>query len=268
MGKRRLSYVDSADYSGELVDSITARLCSFPNVVVTSHQAFFTKQALAEIARVTLTNGDTETAYEDRESSVITVKGGVATIGYHGVIPKAVNIILYILFGVLLFGITTMLAYRMLVPPIRRERGANKRKPNSSVKKTDDAVGRKEPAWQRGDTPSYAPQQTTTFSIFELGILSRNKKYAEEIDRDVEERMNADRLEQRKKELRRKELEEMEKKVYGSNEQSEEKPAPERPRTQEMLDTLEQAMKAEPEAPAPTDPMELLDLVNGEDEDA
>jgi D-lactate dehydrogenase len=42
--------------SGELVDSITARLCSFPNVVVTSHQAFFTKQALAEIARVTLTN--------------------------------------------------------------------------------------------------------------------------------------------------------------------------------------------------------------------
>jgi D-lactate dehydrogenase len=42
--------------SGQLVDSITARLCSFPNVVVTSHQAFFTKQALAEIARVTLTN--------------------------------------------------------------------------------------------------------------------------------------------------------------------------------------------------------------------
>lgn len=42
--------------SGELVDSVTARLCSFPNVVVTSHQAFFTKQALAEIARVTLTN--------------------------------------------------------------------------------------------------------------------------------------------------------------------------------------------------------------------
>jgi D-lactate dehydrogenase len=42
--------------SGELVDSVTARLCSFPNVVVTSHQAFFTKQALGEIARVTLTN--------------------------------------------------------------------------------------------------------------------------------------------------------------------------------------------------------------------
>ena len=42
--------------SGEVYESVTARLTSFPNVVVTSHQAFFTKQALAEIARVTLTN--------------------------------------------------------------------------------------------------------------------------------------------------------------------------------------------------------------------
>ena len=32
--------------------------------------------------------------------------------------------------------------------------------------------------------------------------------------------------------------------------------------TAEMLDTFDRAMKAEPEAPAPTDPMELLDLVN------
>ncbi|WP_321970566.1 2-hydroxyacid dehydrogenase [Paratractidigestivibacter sp.] len=42
--------------SGEIVDSITSRLCSFPNVVMTSHQAFFTKEALSEIARVTLDN--------------------------------------------------------------------------------------------------------------------------------------------------------------------------------------------------------------------
>mgnify|MGYP002624803049 CR=1 FL=1 len=51
--------------SGELVDSITARLCSFPNVVVTSHQAFFTKQALGEIARVTLTNAVAKLRGED-----------------------------------------------------------------------------------------------------------------------------------------------------------------------------------------------------------
>ena len=46
--------------SGEVYESVTARLCSFPNVVVTSHQAFFTEEALGEIARVTLSNA---TAY-------------------------------------------------------------------------------------------------------------------------------------------------------------------------------------------------------------
>ena len=42
--------------SGEVYETVTARLCSFPNVVVTSHQAFFTEEALGEIATVTLTN--------------------------------------------------------------------------------------------------------------------------------------------------------------------------------------------------------------------
>ena len=36
--------------------SITARLCSFPNVVMTSHQAFFTREALSQIAQCTLDN--------------------------------------------------------------------------------------------------------------------------------------------------------------------------------------------------------------------
>ena len=44
------------DRAGEVIDSITARLCSFPNVVMTSHQAFFTKEALASIAKTTLDN--------------------------------------------------------------------------------------------------------------------------------------------------------------------------------------------------------------------
>jgi D-lactate dehydrogenase len=44
--------------SGEIVDSVTARLCSFPNVVMTSHQAFFTREALSQIARVTLDNAE------------------------------------------------------------------------------------------------------------------------------------------------------------------------------------------------------------------
>ena len=39
-----------------LMHSTTSRLLSFPNVIVTSHQGFFTEEALAAIARTTLDN--------------------------------------------------------------------------------------------------------------------------------------------------------------------------------------------------------------------
>ena len=42
--------------SSAIMESVTSTLCAFPNVVVTSHQAFFTKEALAAIARTTLDN--------------------------------------------------------------------------------------------------------------------------------------------------------------------------------------------------------------------
>lgn len=45
------------DYSGQVLqDDELSRLLTFPNVLVTSHQAFLTKDALSEIARVTVTN--------------------------------------------------------------------------------------------------------------------------------------------------------------------------------------------------------------------
>lgn len=45
------------DYSGHIVDDDTlARLISMPNVIVTSHQAFLTNEALSNIADVTLSN--------------------------------------------------------------------------------------------------------------------------------------------------------------------------------------------------------------------
>lgn len=45
------------DRSGTLLqDDVFARLLTFPNVLVTGHQAFFTQEALARIAEVTLTN--------------------------------------------------------------------------------------------------------------------------------------------------------------------------------------------------------------------
>lgn len=39
-----------------LESSITARLLSFPNVIVTSHQGFLTEEALEAISRTTLDN--------------------------------------------------------------------------------------------------------------------------------------------------------------------------------------------------------------------
>ncbi|HBB60670.1 MAG TPA: 2-hydroxyacid dehydrogenase, partial [Lachnospiraceae bacterium] len=39
-----------------LEHSVVARLLSFPNVIVTSHQAFLTEEALEAISRITLDN--------------------------------------------------------------------------------------------------------------------------------------------------------------------------------------------------------------------
>lgn len=45
------------DYSSQIItDDILARLLTFPNVLITSHQAFFTREALSNIANTTLTN--------------------------------------------------------------------------------------------------------------------------------------------------------------------------------------------------------------------
>jgi D-lactate dehydrogenase len=47
------------DHSLDVIhDDVFARLLTFPNVLVTAHQAFFTQEALAEIARVTVSNLD------------------------------------------------------------------------------------------------------------------------------------------------------------------------------------------------------------------
>jgi D-lactate dehydrogenase len=53
------------DHSADILEDDTfARLLTFPNVVVTGHQAFFTENALAEIARTTI---ETLTAFERGE---------------------------------------------------------------------------------------------------------------------------------------------------------------------------------------------------------
>ena len=48
------------DRSDEILEhSTTARLLSFPNVIITSHQGFFTEEALSAISQTTLENAVT-----------------------------------------------------------------------------------------------------------------------------------------------------------------------------------------------------------------
>jgi D-lactate dehydrogenase len=50
------------DLSGTVIqDDVFARLLTFPNVLITGHQGFFTREALANIAETTLANA---TAFE------------------------------------------------------------------------------------------------------------------------------------------------------------------------------------------------------------
>ena len=55
MRKKRKNVFE--DRSDEILEhSTTARLLSFPNVMITSHQGFFTEEALAAISQTTLDN--------------------------------------------------------------------------------------------------------------------------------------------------------------------------------------------------------------------
>jgi D-lactate dehydrogenase len=56
------------DLSGQVIqDDVFARLLTFPNVLVTGHQAFFTAEALTAIAETTIAN---ITAFEDTGRAV------------------------------------------------------------------------------------------------------------------------------------------------------------------------------------------------------
>ena len=70
------------DFSGHIVDDdILARLISMPNVLVTSHQAFLTEEALSNIAETTIKNisdfintGECENELCQKYDKVITCK--------------------------------------------------------------------------------------------------------------------------------------------------------------------------------------------------
>ena len=157
-----------------------------------------------------------EIAYTEHDSSSLPITAGCATVEYHGNIPIVSHIVIYVAVGVLLLCLTVFIAI-MLLRSKRRRRAAD---PIDHPEAYDAAAITEES--QPEDASAADPlAQTTTFSIFELNALSRNKKYVDEINKDIEERMHAQSLEDQKNDIRAKELEEMSKKVYGTDDQAE-----------------------------------------------
>ncbi len=65
------------DLSGQILkDDELARLLTFPNVIITAHQAFLTREALAEIARVTVQNIQAWSAGKPFLDGTVLVPGG------------------------------------------------------------------------------------------------------------------------------------------------------------------------------------------------
>ena len=65
------------DLSGQILkDDELARLLTFPNVIITAHQAFLTREALGEIARVTVENIQAFSAGKPLLEGTVLVPGG------------------------------------------------------------------------------------------------------------------------------------------------------------------------------------------------
>lgn len=174
---------------------------------------------------------------DDSQPMILSVSEGVADISYSGNIPIMSRILIYSIVGALLLGLTGLLAVVLFRKGVRRIR--EERRVITLEEPDTDPETAEEPAENESDEPDRKPApslaQTTTFSILELGILAKNKKYVDEINKDIEERIEQDRLDTLKKEIKQKELEEMERMVYGNADEaepeetpaSEEAPAPE-----------------------------------------
>ena len=202
-----------------------------------------------------------ETAYVGRGASSLPIKNGTATVEYYGNIPITSHIVIYILVGVSLLGLTSVVAI-MLVKPKRRRKPApdplNNPEAFTDLPFDDnDRLDKAEKVDYSDDSEDEKPaalDQTTTFSIFELGALARNKKYVDEINKEVEERIRRDSLENRKNDIRAKALEDLSRKVYGDG-SDEDEPETDTVHAPETAETPAEPVISEqqPEAPAKPD---------------
>lgn len=196
---------------------------------------------------VSLSVDGSETAFTESNRGTMEIKGGCATVRYRGNIPVIMSIIIYITAGLVLLILTAFIAIKLIKPkkksvpdPLNNPEAvyadadlSEDETDNASENDTEDASSE-----EKGARVPLA--QTTTFSILELNTLVRNKKYVDEINKDVEQRLHEQSLENQKHDIRARELEEMSRKVYGEDSEAENdahaepsESAPEQPETPE-----------------------------------
>lgn len=172
---------------------------------------------------VSLSVDGSETAFTESNKGTMEIKGGCATVRYRGNIPVTVSIIIYLTAGLVLLILTAFIAIKLIKPKKKRvpdplnnpeavyaDAGAPEDEPSDDTQEESEEKGARAPL-----------AQTTTFSIFELNTLVRNKKYVDEINKDVEKRLHEQSLEEQKHDIRARELEEMSRKVYGEDMEAE-----------------------------------------------
>lgn len=187
-----------------------------------------------------------ETAYTDHSRGTLPVQNGCAVIQYHGNIPVIRSIIIYLASGAVLLLLTAFIAIKLIKPKKKRRYADPLNNPDEVYETEADVIEEESVSEETPQPASRDPlAQTTTFSIFELNTLVRNKKYVDEINKDVGARMHAQSLEEQKQDIRARELEEMSRKVYGAGEADESEPPEEAESSETEADSA--ALSASPE---------------------
>ena len=129
----------------------------------------------------------------DSDGFTVDVVGGEGIVVYNGNIPNATSIVTLIVVCILILVVAVGVVFVVL-----RKRSNNKNNDNDL------------------EIESYENHKST-FSLSKLFSDKTNKKLREEIDKDINAKIEADRIESKVKELKEKELEQLNRMVYGDS---------------------------------------------------
>lgn len=133
-------------------------------------------------------SGDSVKDSDDTDMLTVNVDGGQGTVVYNGKIPNTKNIIIFSIVSLLIvLGVVSVVVYIVY----RRHKSRLSPQPDLHHSEAENTL------------------ETAPLSDEE------DKQYRDEIDKDISEKIEADRIENLSKELKQKEIEQLQKMVYG-----------------------------------------------------